>query len=253
VSYALRDALLLSTQALVGPALDLGFYLSMSGITAFQIPDLRDTFPRHADGYCGNRQPLIWPPPRIAGSRNDQPLTAHTARAGAETFGSTTQLCRANTGEFRPAVSPRGGTVSDADGGNENHQFWAAALRAGATPWRTLGGLRSGQSKTHANQFPSGMNASRTQARHRADRHLARYAQANCWMRRRPAGRVLYNHSMPTTLTRAWTICRMIVINMRQRPAVWADTPTRDHCWTLRPMSLSSPPDRLPPNSRMNH
>ena len=78
-----------STQALGRAALDLGFYLSMSGITAFpKSQDLRDIF---ADApldriLVETDSPYLAPPPH-RGRRNEPAFTAHTARRGAETFG----------------------------------------------------------------------------------------------------------------------------------------------------------------------
>ena len=78
-----------STQALGRAALDLGFYLSMSGITAFpKSQDLRDIF---ADApldriLVETDSPYLAPPPH-RGKRNEPAFTAHTARRGAETFG----------------------------------------------------------------------------------------------------------------------------------------------------------------------
>ncbi|MFX0544140.1 TatD family hydrolase [Roseovarius sp. S1116L3] len=70
-------------------ALDLGFYLSMSGITAFpKSGDLRDIFaaaPRERI-LVETDAPYLAPPPH-RGKRNEPAYTAHTARKGAETFG----------------------------------------------------------------------------------------------------------------------------------------------------------------------
>ena len=70
-------------------ALDLGFYLSMSGITAFpKSGDLRAIF---ADApldriLVETDAPFLAPPPHRC-RRNEPAFTAHTARAAAETFG----------------------------------------------------------------------------------------------------------------------------------------------------------------------
>ena len=78
-----------SGAALAKRALDLGFYLSMSGITAFpKSQDLRDIF---ADApldriLVETDSPYLAPPPH-RGKRNEPAFTAHTARRGAETFG----------------------------------------------------------------------------------------------------------------------------------------------------------------------
>lgn len=78
-----------SSKALAHAALDLGFYLSMSGITAFpKSQELRDVF---ADApmdriLVETDAPYLAPPPH-RGKRNEPAYTAHTARKGAETMG----------------------------------------------------------------------------------------------------------------------------------------------------------------------
>ncbi|WP_138422710.1 TatD family hydrolase [Maritimibacter alexandrii] len=70
-------------------ALDLGFYLSMSGIATFpKSSDLREIF---ADApldriLVETDSPYLAPPPH-RGKRNEPAFTAHTARVGAEVFG----------------------------------------------------------------------------------------------------------------------------------------------------------------------
>lgn len=77
-----------SSEALARAALDLGFYLSMSGITAFpKSQSLRDIF---ADApldriLVETDSPYLAPPPH-RGKRNEPAYTAHTARRAAETF-----------------------------------------------------------------------------------------------------------------------------------------------------------------------
>ncbi|GGX55101.1 LuxR family transcriptional regulator [Tateyamaria omphalii] len=77
-----------SSKALARAALDLGFYLSMSGITAFpKSQELRDVF---ADApmdriLVETDAPYLAPPPH-RGKRNEPAYTAHTARKGAETM-----------------------------------------------------------------------------------------------------------------------------------------------------------------------
>ncbi len=70
-------------------ALDLGFYLSMSGITAFpKSGELRDIFaaaPRDRI-LVETDAPYLAPPP-YRGRRNEPAYTAHTAQKGAETMG----------------------------------------------------------------------------------------------------------------------------------------------------------------------
>ncbi|MCK0149340.1 TatD family hydrolase [Marivita sp. S6314] len=78
-----------SSADLARAALDLGFYLSMSGIAAFpKSQDLRDIF---ADApvdriLVETDSPYLAPPPH-RGKRNEPAYTAHTARVGADVFG----------------------------------------------------------------------------------------------------------------------------------------------------------------------
>ncbi|EET49420.1 TatD family hydrolase [Thalassobium sp. R2A62] len=69
-------------------AVDLGFYLSMSGIAAFpKSTELREIFaaaPRDRI-LVETDSPYLAPPPH-RGKRNEPAYTAHTARIGAETF-----------------------------------------------------------------------------------------------------------------------------------------------------------------------
>ncbi|MGB5863017.1 MAG: TatD family hydrolase [Sulfitobacter sp.] len=78
-----------SSEALARAALDLGFYLSMSGITAFpKSTGLREIFanvPRERV-LVETDSPYLAPPPH-RGKRNEPAFTAHTARRAAETFG----------------------------------------------------------------------------------------------------------------------------------------------------------------------
>ncbi len=70
-------------------ALDLGFYLSMSGITAFpKSQELRDIFAAAPVEriLVETDSPYLAPPPQ-RGRRNEPAFTAHTARKAAETFG----------------------------------------------------------------------------------------------------------------------------------------------------------------------
>jgi TatD DNase family protein len=78
-----------SGAALAQAALDLGFYLSMSGITAFpKSGALREIFARAPLEriLVETDSPYLAPPPR-RGRRNEPAFTAHTARRAAETFG----------------------------------------------------------------------------------------------------------------------------------------------------------------------
>ncbi len=78
-----------SGAALAGAALDLGFYLSMSGITAFpRSQALRDIFAAVPLDriLLETDSPYLAPPPH-RGKRNEPAFTAHTARAAAEALG----------------------------------------------------------------------------------------------------------------------------------------------------------------------
>lgn len=70
-------------------ALDLGFYLSMSGIAAFpKSQELRDIFANAPVDriLLETDSPYLAPPP-FRGKRNEPAYTAHTAKVGAEVFG----------------------------------------------------------------------------------------------------------------------------------------------------------------------
>ncbi|MDE9450488.1 TatD family hydrolase [Aliiroseovarius sp. Z3] len=70
-------------------ALDLGFYLSMSGIATFpRSQDLRDIFAAAPVDriLVETDAPYLAPPPH-RGRRNEPAYSAHTARVGAEVFG----------------------------------------------------------------------------------------------------------------------------------------------------------------------
>jgi len=78
-----------SGPGLAEAALDLGFYLSMSGIAAFPKSDaLRAIFAAApiARILVETDAPYLAPPPK-RGKRNEPAYTAHTARVGAELFG----------------------------------------------------------------------------------------------------------------------------------------------------------------------
>jgi TatD DNase family protein len=78
-----------STAALAEAALNLGFYLSMSGISAFpRSKDLREIFAAAPIEriLVETDSPYLAPPPH-RGKRNEPAFTAHTARVGAEVFG----------------------------------------------------------------------------------------------------------------------------------------------------------------------
>ena len=78
-----------SSAALAQAALDLGFYLSMSGIAAFpKSQELRDIFAAAPVDrvLVETDSPYLAPPPH-RGKRNEPAYTAHTAKVGAEVFG----------------------------------------------------------------------------------------------------------------------------------------------------------------------
>ena len=78
-----------SSAELAKAALDLGFYLSMSGIAAFpKSGELRDIFATAPLDriLVETDSPYLAPPPH-RGRRNEPAYTAHTAKVGAETFG----------------------------------------------------------------------------------------------------------------------------------------------------------------------
>jgi len=78
-----------SSPELAKAALDLGFYLSMSGITAFpKSQALRDIFAAAPLDriLVETDAPYLAPPPK-RGRRNEPAFTAHTALRAAETFG----------------------------------------------------------------------------------------------------------------------------------------------------------------------
>lgn len=84
-------------------ALDLGFYLSMSGIAAFpRSQDLRDIFASAPLDriLLETDSPYLAPPPH-RGKRNEPAFTALTAKVGAETFGlSVEDFAAATTANF---------------------------------------------------------------------------------------------------------------------------------------------------------
>jgi len=88
-SYACVMHCFSSSPALARAALDLGFYLSMSGITAFpKSTELREIFANcPLDRVLVETDaPYLAPPPH-RGKRNEPAYTAHTAQKAAETFG----------------------------------------------------------------------------------------------------------------------------------------------------------------------
>ena len=78
-----------SSVSLAKAALDLDFYLSMSGIVAFpKSQELRDIFATAPVDrvLVETDSPYLAPPPH-RGRRNEPAYTAHTARVGADVFG----------------------------------------------------------------------------------------------------------------------------------------------------------------------
>ena len=78
-----------SSAELARAALDLGFYLSMSGITAFpKSQELRDIFAAAPlDRILVETDAPYLAPPPYRGKRNEPAYSAFTARRAAETFG----------------------------------------------------------------------------------------------------------------------------------------------------------------------
>jgi len=77
-----------STRALAEAALDMDFYLSMSGIAAFpKSKELRDIFKdAPLDRILTETDSPYLAPPPFRGRRNEPGYTAHTAQVGADTF-----------------------------------------------------------------------------------------------------------------------------------------------------------------------
>jgi TatD DNase family protein len=78
-----------STAELARAVIDLGFYLSMSGIAAFKnSQELRDIFAAAPlDRILTETDSPYLAPPPYRGKRNEPAYTAHTAKVGAELFG----------------------------------------------------------------------------------------------------------------------------------------------------------------------
>ena len=88
-----------SGAALARAALDLGFYLSMSGIAAFpKSQDLRDIFKAAPLEriLLETDSPYLAPPPH-RGQRNEPAYTAHTAAVGAALYGVSLDAFAAQT------------------------------------------------------------------------------------------------------------------------------------------------------------
>ncbi|MCT4685349.1 MAG: TatD family hydrolase [Roseicyclus sp.] len=92
-----------SSAELARAALDLGFYLSMSGIAAFpKSQELREIFAAAPLDriLVETDSPYLAPPPH-RGKRNEPAYTAHTARVGAEVFGlDYAEFARATSANF---------------------------------------------------------------------------------------------------------------------------------------------------------
>ncbi len=92
-----------SSEVLGLAALEMGFYLSMSGIAAFpKSQDLRDIFAKAPLDriLLETDSPYLAPPP-YRGRRNEPAYTAFTAKAGAAVFGVTeAEFAAATTANF---------------------------------------------------------------------------------------------------------------------------------------------------------
>ena len=92
-----------SSEALGVAALDMGFYLSMSGITTFpKSQELRDIFAKAPLDriLLETDSPYLAPPP-FRGRRNEPAYTAFTAKAGAAVFGlGEAEFAAATTANF---------------------------------------------------------------------------------------------------------------------------------------------------------
>ena len=92
-----------STPRLAEAALEMGFYLSMSGIAAFpKSQEIRDIFARAPLDriLVETDSPYLAPPP-FRGKRNEPAYVAHTARKGAQVFGiSYEDFAKATTENF---------------------------------------------------------------------------------------------------------------------------------------------------------
>jgi TatD DNase family protein len=90
-------------------ALEMGFYLSISGIAAFpKSQDLRDIFAKAPIDrlLVETDSPYLAPPPH-RGKRNEPAFVAHTARAVAPVFGLTAQAFAAQTTANFDRLFPR--------------------------------------------------------------------------------------------------------------------------------------------------
>lgn len=92
-----------SSAALAKATLEMGFYLSMSGIAAFpKSQELRDIFATAPVDrvLVETDSPYLAPPP-FRGKRNEPAYTAHTAKVGAEVFAlSYEEFAKQTTANF---------------------------------------------------------------------------------------------------------------------------------------------------------
>jgi TatD DNase family protein len=97
-----------SGAGLARAALDLGFYLSMSGIAAFpKSDDLRAIFAAApVERILVETDAPIWPA-AASRRRNEPAYTAHTARAIAELFGWTMPISPRRPRPISTGCSPR--------------------------------------------------------------------------------------------------------------------------------------------------
>lgn len=99
-------------------ALDLGFYLSMSGITAFpKSQELRDIFATAPVDriLVETDSPYLAPPP-YRGKRNEPAYTVYTAQKGAEVFGLSYEDFAAQLEENTLRLFPKIATYEAAHG-----------------------------------------------------------------------------------------------------------------------------------------
>ena len=92
-----------SGEALAKAALEMGFYLSMSGVATFpKSQDIRDIFAKAPLNriLLETDSPYLAPPP-YRGRRNEPAYTAFTAKVGAQVFGvSEAEFAAATTANF---------------------------------------------------------------------------------------------------------------------------------------------------------
>ena len=160
-------------RALAEAALDLGFYISISGIVTFQnAEDLRaivrdiplDRLLVETDA------PYLAPVP-YRGKRNEPAFVAATAAAIAALRGvDPAALAAADHGKFLPPVRARRSTAE-----HEDHRARLRAVDRRAGDRRRLGRLRSDRP---AQPPPPCLAADRKPRQVAADRHVARYARA---------------------------------------------------------------------------